>query len=186
MIRCRFFRSNRPGYPHPVSSELENSGIRVAVVDCSVTERRRLRPPYRTGKSVHMHAKHYNHNEDGRTAPGVCGNGSVPLSHSGNVVTRIGTHTHTDFIYMDGRTAPGVCGNGSVPLSHSGNVVTRIGTHTHRFYILQRNSDSTHLDAVLKLKRHVATQPRGRPRCADGVALSRVVVPDRKSLYCCC
>ena len=34
------------------------------------------------------------HNEDGRTAPGVCGNGSVPLSHSGNVVTRIGIHTH--------------------------------------------------------------------------------------------
>ena len=32
----RFFRSNRPGYPHPVSSELENSGIRVAVGDCSV------------------------------------------------------------------------------------------------------------------------------------------------------
>ena len=35
----RFFRSNRPGYPHPVSSELENSGIRVAVGDCSVNER---------------------------------------------------------------------------------------------------------------------------------------------------
>ena len=49
----------------------------------------RWRPPYQTGKSVHVHAKHYNHNEDGRTAPGVCGNGSVPLSHSGNVVTRI-------------------------------------------------------------------------------------------------
>ena len=31
----RFFRSNRPGYLHPVSSELENSGIRVAVSDCS-------------------------------------------------------------------------------------------------------------------------------------------------------
>ena len=31
----RFFRYNRPGYPHPVSSELENSGIRVAVGDCS-------------------------------------------------------------------------------------------------------------------------------------------------------
>ena len=91
----RFFRSNRPGYPHPVSSELENSGIRVAVGDCSVTERRRWRPPYQTGKTVHVHAKHYKHNEDGRTAPGVCGNGSVPLSHSGNVVTRIGTHTHT-------------------------------------------------------------------------------------------
>ena len=90
----RFFRSNRPGYPHPVSSEMENSGIRVAVGDCSVTERRQWRPPYRIGKAVHVHAKHYQHNEDGRMAPGVCGNGSVPLSHSGNVVTRIGIHTH--------------------------------------------------------------------------------------------
>ena len=91
----RFFRSNRPGYPHPVSSELENSGIRVAVGDCSVTEHWRWRLPYQTGKTVHVHAKHYKHNEDVRMAPGVCGNGSVPLSHSGNVVTRIGTHTHT-------------------------------------------------------------------------------------------
>ena len=91
----QFFRSNRLGYPHPVSSELENSGIRVAVGDCSVTERRRWRPPYQTGKTVHVHAKHYKHNEDGRTAPGVCGNDSVPLSHSENVVTRIGKHTHT-------------------------------------------------------------------------------------------
>ena len=89
----RFFRSSRPGYPHPVSSELENSGIRVAVGDCSVTERRRWRPPYQTGKTVHVHAKHYQHNKDGRTAPGVCGNGSVPLSHSGNVATRNGIHT---------------------------------------------------------------------------------------------
>ena len=96
----RFFRSNRPGYPHPVSSELENSGIRVAVGDCSVTERRRWRPPYQTGKTVHVHAKHYKHNKDGRTAPGVCGNGSVPLSHSGNVVTRIGTHTHLQISCM--------------------------------------------------------------------------------------
>ena len=67
----------------------------MAVGDCSVTERRRWRPPYQTGKTVHVHAKHYKHNADGRTAPGVCGNGSVPLSHSGNVVTRIGIHTHT-------------------------------------------------------------------------------------------
>ena len=77
-----------------MSSELENSGIRVAVGDCSVTERRRWRPLYQTGKTVHVHAKHYKHNEDGRTAPCVCGNGSVLLSHSGNVVTRIGIHTH--------------------------------------------------------------------------------------------
>ena len=89
-----FFRSNRPGYPHPVSSDLENSGIRVAVGDCSITERR-CRPPYQTGKPVHVHAKHYKHYEDGRTAPGVCGNGSVPLIHSGNVVTSTGIHTHT-------------------------------------------------------------------------------------------
>ena len=94
----RFFRSNRPGYPHPVSSELENSGIRVAVGNCSVTERRRWRLPYQTGKTVHVRAKHYKHNEDGRTASGVCGNGSVPLSHSGNVVTRIGIHTQKRFI----------------------------------------------------------------------------------------
>ena len=42
------------------------------------------------------HAKHFKHNEDGHTAPGVCGNGSVPLSHSGNVVTRMGIHTHRE------------------------------------------------------------------------------------------
>ena len=89
----RFFRSNRPGYPHPVSPELEIRGIRVAVGDCSVTERRRWRPPYQTGKTIHVHANHYKHNYDGRTAPGVCGNGSVPLRHSGNLVARTGIHT---------------------------------------------------------------------------------------------
>ena len=87
-------RSSRPGYPHPVSSELENSGIRVVVDDCSVIESRWWRPPYQIGKTVYVHAKHYKHNKDGRTVPGMCGNGSVPLSHSGNVVTRIGIHTH--------------------------------------------------------------------------------------------
>ena len=77
-----------------MSYELENSGIRVAVGDCSVTEHRRWRPPYQIGKTVHMHAKHYKHNEDGRMARDVCGNGSVLLSHSGKVVRRIGIHTH--------------------------------------------------------------------------------------------
>ena len=52
----RRFRANRPGHPHPVCSELENSGIRVAVGDCSVTERRRWRPPYQTDKTVHVFA----------------------------------------------------------------------------------------------------------------------------------
>ena len=37
---------------------------------------------------------HYKHNEDGRTAPGVHGHGSVPLSYSGNIMKRIGLHTH--------------------------------------------------------------------------------------------
>ena len=31
----------------------------MSVGDCSVTERRRWRPPYQTGKTVHVHAKHY-------------------------------------------------------------------------------------------------------------------------------
>ena len=65
----RFFRSNRSGYPHPVSSELENSGIRVAVGDCSVTERRRWRPPYQSGKTVHVHTSTTN---TGRTQGAVC------------------------------------------------------------------------------------------------------------------
>ena len=54
-----------------------------------------------TGKTVHVHAKHYKHNEDGRTVPGVCGNGSVPLSHSGNVVTRTRIHIHTQITFGD-------------------------------------------------------------------------------------
>ena len=87
----RFFRSNRPGYLHPVSSELENSGIRVAVGDYSVTECRQWHLPYQTGKTLHVHAKHYKYNEDGRTALGVCGNGSVPLSHLGE-----NWNTHTE------------------------------------------------------------------------------------------
>ena len=37
---------------------------------------------------------HYKHDEDRSTVLGVRGRSSVPLSHSGNVVTRIG-HTHT-------------------------------------------------------------------------------------------
>ena len=37
---------------------------------------------------------HYKHDENGRTAPSVRGHGSLPLSHSGNVVTRIGLHTN--------------------------------------------------------------------------------------------
>ena len=40
---------------------------------------------------------HYKNDEDGRTAPGVRGHGSVPLSHSGKVVTIIGLHTNRIF-----------------------------------------------------------------------------------------
>ena len=43
-----------------------------------------------SGKTVHMHAKLYKHNEDGRTAPGMRNHGTIPLGHSGNVVIRIG------------------------------------------------------------------------------------------------
>ena len=48
----------------------------------------------KTGKTVHIQQTHNKHDEDGRTAPDVCGHGSIPLSHSGNVVTRIGLHTY--------------------------------------------------------------------------------------------
>ena len=65
----------------------------MGVGDCSVTERRWWHPPYQTGKTVHVHAKPYQH-EDGHTVPGVCANGLVPLSHSGNIVTRIGIPTY--------------------------------------------------------------------------------------------
>ena len=76
-----------------MSSKLKNSGIRVAVSDCSVTERLRWRPPYQTGKTVHVHAKHYKH-KDGRMAPGVCGNGTAePLGESR--YENWNTHTHT-------------------------------------------------------------------------------------------
>ena len=47
------FRSNRPKYLHPVCSELQDSGIRVVVGDCSVTECRQWHPPGQTEKSVH-------------------------------------------------------------------------------------------------------------------------------------
>ena len=40
---------------------------------------------------------HYKHDEDGSTAPGVRGHGSVPLNHSGNVVTKIGIHSHMHY-----------------------------------------------------------------------------------------
>ena len=45
------FSDQTPGYPHPVCSELE-----VAVSECSVTECWQWRPPYQTGKGVHVPA----------------------------------------------------------------------------------------------------------------------------------
>ena len=47
-------------------------------------------------QAVHVHAKHYKHNGDGRTAPGVCGNGSVPLNVPlGGTSLRELEYTHT-------------------------------------------------------------------------------------------
>ena len=89
-----FFRSNRPGYPHQVCSQLENGGFRVAVGDCSVTERRRWCPPYQTSKTVSVHANTLQTRLRRMHGVGVRGHGSVPLSQSGNIVMRIGLHTH--------------------------------------------------------------------------------------------
>ena len=89
-----FFRSSRPGYPHPVISELENSGIRAAVGDCSFTEHRRWRPPYQTGKTVHMLAKHYKDNEDRHTAAGVFAMVPYRLATRGTSLREL-EYTHT-------------------------------------------------------------------------------------------
>ena len=91
----QFFQSNRPGYRHPVCSELENSGIRVGAGDCIVTEGRsgiRLIKPAKLYMCMQTHNKH---DEDRCTAPGMHGHGSVSVSHSGTIVTRIELHTHT-------------------------------------------------------------------------------------------
>ena len=45
--------------------------------------------------------KHYKHNKDGRAARGVPGHGSVPLSHSGNFITRITILTYTSSNYFN-------------------------------------------------------------------------------------
>ena len=72
----RFFRSNTPGYSHPVCSELENSGIGVvAAITVSLN----------VGGLYNCTQNHYKHSENGRMAPGICGHDSVPLSNSGNV-----------------------------------------------------------------------------------------------------
>ena len=76
----RFFRSNRPGYPHLVVSEWRS----VIAVSLNVCGDVRLIKP---AKLYMCTQTHYKHDEDGRTAPGVRGHGSVPLSHSGNYRT---------------------------------------------------------------------------------------------------
>ena len=49
---------------------------------------------------LHMCTQTHNkHDKDGRTVPDVRGHGSVPLSHSGNVVMRLELHTHTSYIH---------------------------------------------------------------------------------------
>ena len=89
----RFFQSNKPEYLHPVCSELENSGIRVgSVIAVSLNVGRsailliKLTKLYMCKKSISTTVV----NKGEHTAPGVSGLGSVPLSHSGNVVMRIG------------------------------------------------------------------------------------------------
>ena len=50
---------------------------------------------------------HYKHDEDERMAPGVRGHGSVLLSHSGNIVTRIGIQTEDLFTELVLLNVPG-------------------------------------------------------------------------------
>ena len=91
IISSRFFRSNRPGYPHPVYSELENSGIRVAAGDCSVNERRRWHPPYQMAK-LYICIQTWRGKMHGTECVQPWFHTAEPLW---NVVTRIGLHIHT-------------------------------------------------------------------------------------------
>ena len=111
----RFFRSNRPGYPHSVSSELEISGIRVAVGDCSVTERRRWRPPYQTDKNCPC-ARKTLQTQRGRTHGAGCvrqwSRTAEPLGE--RRYENWNTHTHTTNGYKD--NTPSTC---RILFSHS-------------------------------------------------------------------
>ena len=65
----QFFRSNRPGYPHPVCSELKivlSERRLVIAVSLNVGGRIRL---IKLAKLYMCTHKHYKHNEDGFTAP---------------------------------------------------------------------------------------------------------------------
>ena len=85
----QFFRSNRLGYQQLVCSELlEKSGNRRTDGECSVTERRRWRPPYQIGKTVLVHAKTLQTQRGRKHDAGVRGYVSVPLSHSGGTSLR--------------------------------------------------------------------------------------------------
>ena len=59
--------------------------------------------PYQTGNSVHVHAKHYKHNEDGRTAPGVCERFGTAEPLGEHLYENWNTHTHayTSLISVD-------------------------------------------------------------------------------------
>ena len=125
----RFFQSNRPGYPHPVSSELENGGIRVAVGDCSVTERRRWHPPYQTGKTAC--ARKILQTQRGRTHGAGCVRQwfriAEPLRE--RRYENWSTHTHTHREKIERTHGAPYRGYGYVPLrSGKGDVVMKLGT----------------------------------------------------------
>ena len=87
----RFFRSNRSGYPCAQNWKIVVSELRsVIAMSLDVGGGARLIKP---SKLYMCTQTHYKHDEDGRTAPDVRGHGSIPLSHSWNVVTRIGLYT---------------------------------------------------------------------------------------------
>lgn len=80
-----FFRSNRPGYPHPCAIVVSEWWSETAVsLNVGGGD------GFSIWQTVHVHAKHYKHKEDKRTAPGMHSHGSLLLSHLQNDVVRIG------------------------------------------------------------------------------------------------
>ena len=87
----RFFRSNRPGYPHPVSSELEivvSEWRSVIAVSLNVGGGVRLIKPAK----LYMCTQKTLQTQRGRTHGAGCVRQWFRIA--GNVVTRIGLHTH--------------------------------------------------------------------------------------------
>ena len=93
----RWFDSHRPNdFPDPIDQDIRTQcalswKIVISVIAVSMNVGGGVH------KTVHVHSKkHYKHNEDGRTAPGMRCHGSVPLSYSGTSLRELDYNNKND------------------------------------------------------------------------------------------